>query len=196
MRTIKIILNSFIFTLILLISLQTYSQDIIVMRNGDELEVKIKEILINEIKYISSTYTDGPVYTIPKSDVFMIKYPNGNKELIFQSFTKHEKNLSSFYLGKQDAKILYNDNKPLWESLIVTSIFSPAGIINGVIVSTIPAKLDNIEGIDLAKMNDIYYKNGFKKKAQAKKIKKVAIGFGLGIPINIVVFILIQSIRH
>ena len=126
----------------------------------------------------------------------MIKYPNGNIELIFNTCTEHENNMSSFYLGKQDAKILYTDNKPMWESLIVTSIFSPAGIINGVIVSTIPAKLDNIEGIDPAKMNDIYYKNGFKKRAQAKKIKKVAIGFGLGIPINLVVFVIVQSFRN
>lgn len=195
MCKIKLILKLFIFAFPLLIALQNYSQDVIIKMNGDELEVKVKEILINEIKYVDLTYTEGPVYTIPKSDVFMIKYPSGKKDLILNSFKEHELNISSFHLGKKDAKLLYTDNKPLWESLIVTSIFAPAGIVNGIIVSTIPAKLD-FEGIDENKLNDIYYKNGFKKKAQAKKIKKVAIGFGLGIPINIVLFVIVQSIRN
>jgi len=45
-------------------------------------------------------------------------------------------------------------------------------------------------------MNDIYYKNGFRKKAQAQKIKKVAIGFGLGLPVNLILFMVVQNLRY
>jgi len=55
--------------------------DIITLRNGDELEVQVIEIGATEIKYKKCSYLDGPIYAVPKSDVFMIKYPNGTKDV-------------------------------------------------------------------------------------------------------------------
>ena len=64
----------------LLISLCVYCQDIIVKKNTDELQVKILEVGINEIKYKNWNNQEGPTYVINKSDIFMIKYANGDKE--------------------------------------------------------------------------------------------------------------------
>jgi hypothetical protein len=54
--------------------------DQIVLRSGDVIEAKIKEIGVNEIKYKKCDRPDGPDYTISKRDVLSIKYTNGDVE--------------------------------------------------------------------------------------------------------------------
>lgn len=65
------------------ISTISYSQDIIFLRNGQEIEAKVIEILPNLIKYNKWTNQNGPMYSIDKSEVFMIKYTDGSKD-VFQ----------------------------------------------------------------------------------------------------------------
>ena len=57
------------------------AQDIVVKRTGEEIETKVLEIGINEVKYKKFDNETGPTYTIPKSEVFMIKYSNGSKDV-------------------------------------------------------------------------------------------------------------------
>jgi hypothetical protein len=59
----------------------TYAQDIILKRNGDEIKAKVQEVGITEIKYKKFDNPDGPMYTILKSEVFLIKYENGTKDV-------------------------------------------------------------------------------------------------------------------
>ncbi|QHV99026.1 DUF4190 domain-containing protein [Spirosoma endbachense] len=54
--------------------------DQIVLRSGDVIEARIKEIGVNEIKYKKCDRPDGPDYTISKRDVLSIKYTNGDVE--------------------------------------------------------------------------------------------------------------------
>lgn len=56
------------------------SCDQIVLRNGDVIEAKIKEVGVNEIKYKKCDRPDGPDYTIAKRDVLSIKYSTGDVE--------------------------------------------------------------------------------------------------------------------
>lgn len=60
----------------------SYSQDNIVLKTGEEISAKVLEIGTSEIKYKKSSNPEGPTYSIAKSDVFMIKYENGTKEVI------------------------------------------------------------------------------------------------------------------
>lgn len=50
-------------------------------RNGDELQVKVQEINLNEIKYKRYDNLEGPLISVSKAEVFMIKYENGTKEV-------------------------------------------------------------------------------------------------------------------
>ncbi|MBY0427461.1 MAG: hypothetical protein K2Q22_17630 [Cytophagales bacterium] len=59
-----------------------YCQDIIIKKNGDEIKTRVEEISTNEIKYKKFDNLDGPSYSIAKSEVFIIKYSNGTKEVI------------------------------------------------------------------------------------------------------------------
>lgn len=64
------------------IGVNTSAQDVIVKRNGEELQCKILEVSKNEVKYKRWTNQDGPAFAEKKSDIFMIKYENGEKEVV------------------------------------------------------------------------------------------------------------------
>ena len=55
--------------------------DLITFKNGDEVNCKVIEIGDYEIKYKRCDNLEGPLITVKKSDVFMVKYANGTKEL-------------------------------------------------------------------------------------------------------------------
>jgi hypothetical protein len=56
--------------------------DLIVLRSAEEVKGKVVEITTDLIKYKRCDMPDGPVYSVRKSEVFMIKYANGSKEII------------------------------------------------------------------------------------------------------------------
>lgn len=58
------------------------AQDLIMKIDGDEIKAKVLEIGDSEIKYKRFDNEDGPSYSISKSEVFVIKYANGTKELM------------------------------------------------------------------------------------------------------------------
>ena len=73
---------SIFFTLFFIIFIgKTYSQDIIVKKNGDEIKVKVIEITKTFVKYKKHSNLTGPIYNIEKNDIFMIKYQNGEKDI-------------------------------------------------------------------------------------------------------------------
>lgn len=74
----KIILS----TLGSLIFLFTYSQDLIIKKNGDEIKSKVLEVNLGIIKYKKYDNLNGPTFEVKKSDVFIIKYENGTKDVI------------------------------------------------------------------------------------------------------------------
>lgn len=57
------------------------AQDVLTKRNGDELQVKVMKISADEVEYKKWSNLDGPSYVVPKAEVFMIKYQNGDKEV-------------------------------------------------------------------------------------------------------------------
>lgn len=65
----------------------TYSDecDIIVLINGNEIKAKIIEVTKELIKYKKCENLNGSIFLIKKSEVFMLKYPNGIKNIIIQN---------------------------------------------------------------------------------------------------------------
>lgn len=60
------------------------AQDVLVKTDKSEAKVKVVEITESTIKYKKWENPDGPLYNITKSDVFMIIYSNGEREIIKQ----------------------------------------------------------------------------------------------------------------
>ena len=63
------------------------AQDLIVLRNATEIQAKVVAINPESISYKRSSNIDGPTYTILKSEVFYIKYQNGEKDVISEAAT-------------------------------------------------------------------------------------------------------------
>ena len=68
--------------LTMLISIAVFSQDLIIKRTGEEIKSKVLEVSLTVIKYKKFDNLTGPTFEILKSDVFMIKYENGTKDVI------------------------------------------------------------------------------------------------------------------
>jgi sRNA-binding protein len=64
------------------------AQDIITKVNGEEINAKVLEINANEVKYRKLGNETGPIYTLSKSEIFMIKYGNGDKDVFVKTVTK------------------------------------------------------------------------------------------------------------
>jgi hypothetical protein len=62
-------------------SFLAFTQDFIILKNGDEIKSKVLEINDNNIKYKKYSNQDGPTYTMEKSKIFMIKYASGDKDV-------------------------------------------------------------------------------------------------------------------
>ena len=69
-----------LFLLALLAGSAAQAQDLLTKRNGEELSVKILEITPSEVRYRRADNPDGPLISIWRSDVFMIRYANGVRE--------------------------------------------------------------------------------------------------------------------
>ena len=61
------------------------AHDVILKVNGDEIEAKVTDIGLTEIKYKRASNLTGPTYTLPISDIFMITYENGEKDVFGRS---------------------------------------------------------------------------------------------------------------
>lgn len=78
------------------------AQDIIVKRDGDELQCRILEVSKNEVKYKRWTNQDGPAFSEKKSNIFMIKYENGEKDVIAHSSSASESSAISSGMNSVD----------------------------------------------------------------------------------------------
>ena len=67
------------------LAMTAMAQDTIIFRNGDIKSVKVTEVSKSQIKYLLWDSQDGPVYVQEVSDIFMVKYHNGRKELFNQN---------------------------------------------------------------------------------------------------------------
>jgi len=189
----------FTLTLLLTIIKLSYSQDIIYKKNGSDIEAKIIEIGISEIKYHKFDNITGPIYVIPKSEVFFIKYENGSKE-IFNEVTKNvtsetkASNEDMYPKGINDANINYRGYKPAGTGTLVVSLLSPiVGLIPAIACSaTRPSEFNlNYPNADLMKNTD--YRNGYERTAKSIKSKKVWTNWGIGLGVNILAAIILYS---
>ncbi|HKL23238.1 MAG TPA: hypothetical protein VJ895_00635 [Candidatus Nanoarchaeia archaeon] len=67
---------------------ETFSQDIIILQNGDEIFSKVTKVGSDEIEYKKFENLSGPIYSLEKSKIFMVKYENGTKD-VFKKEKSH-----------------------------------------------------------------------------------------------------------
>jgi hypothetical protein len=89
-----------------------FCQDIILMKSGDEIEAIIVEIGSTEVTYKEHGNPDGAVHTVLKSDIFQIKYENGNRVLFSEVVTNTPAAHENFTTGQRVGTWLLNSLLP------------------------------------------------------------------------------------
>ena len=94
--------------------ISVFAQDVIVLKNGNEINAIVLEVGIDNVKYKRFDNPNGPNYTLLQSAILMITYENGTQD-VFEQKIKMETSLSpeleqirkEFYvIGKNDDKML------------------------------------------------------------------------------------------
>ena len=98
--------------------------DEITFKNGDEVKAKVLEINENEIKYKRCDNLDGPIIVVNKSEVFMIKYLNGSKE-VFKDVTPKQNSIPANN---------NNNNIPFYYDNRQTSPLAIISLVMGILV--------------------------------------------------------------
>lgn len=96
----QIKMRSLLLFIVVVLALNGFGQDIIILKNGEEIEAKVTEILSNDVKYKRASNPTGPTYTLPIAKIFMIRYESGDKDVFDGAKQKQEKTDS----GNQFAK--------------------------------------------------------------------------------------------
>ena len=161
------------------------AQDTLSMRSGENVLVKVIEVGTTEVKYKKLDNLNGPVFSMLKSDLLMIKYENGTRE-DFSSIKKIEEyNLSGIdpsSLGKLDAQRFYTGYKTAATIAGISTIF-PIPIISSLIfsiaaTSKIP-KDENLNYPNISLMKNEKYANSYRQEAKKIKNRKIWKSFGL-----------------
>jgi len=179
------------------------SQDIITNKNGDEIKSKVLEITQTEIKYKKIGNANGPTYTIPKSDVFMIKYENGEKDVFGENNKMKNENIAMtsndeddlYSKGREDAIANYKgNNSGAGGTMATTVLTSPLlGLIPAAIITSNEPLNENLLCPNPSLMKKNSYRKGYIDQAYKIKRKKVWSAYGIGSAAWVILVILLRA---
>ncbi|MBR1538638.1 MAG: hypothetical protein IJ636_03935 [Bacteroidales bacterium] len=134
--------------LIVLVSLcavvSAFAQDLITKKDGTDIKAKITEVNNDNVKYKRSDNPNGPTYTISKSEILMIIYGNGVREI----FNTEEAS------GKPEQKPSPKASDPVAKT-----------VRNNLFISD-PSQLE--EGLKYRHLKDLYDRDDFSKLDERK----------------------------
>lgn len=84
-----------------LLSLVTYAQDTIIKISGEEIIAKVMKITPEIVEYYKFNKTDGPIYSIYTTDIEIIKYPDGSKD-IFNNEKENQESINGEFNRKEE----------------------------------------------------------------------------------------------
>lgn len=182
------LINKIIFSLLAMYFINIHeaiSQDLLIYTSGEEIEVKVLKINHQTISYLKFSNLKGPEYIEQKSNIFMIKYKNGTKD-VFKDFSLNHKedvqklNKKSEVLNKdcqhnQDT-ILFLNNKYMLTCKDCNKKIRYATInevsSNGNTQSNMSNTPCGQKPIEPPKFSNPQYKKSKEHKAYYKKLKK------------------------
>ena len=206
--------------LFLLVSFSGFSQDLIIKHHSLRIEAKVLEISETEIRFKNPEYLDGPTYILNRKEVYKIKHPNG-KETVFPSapggpapttkpaaampapasapakpkfqsgLEKYPTPNERYQAGRLEA-LDYQGGGAFWGTAGATFLYTPAGLLLGIIVAAAPPSVDKNVYLNRDLLNDPDFRAGYKKQAHKRKVGKAAAGFGIGLGASLLLFVATQ----
>ncbi|MDF7817666.1 hypothetical protein P1X15_08665 [Runella sp. MFBS21] len=181
--------KNFLTAILVLFSLTfCFSQDIITKKTSEDIQAKVTEITTTEIKYKKFDNLNGPVFTILKSDVLMIRYQNGSKDIFTESqkantSTNMDNNASidMRIKGREDAITNYKGkNSGAGWTGATTILFSPlVGLIPAVACSSSEPSDNNLNYQSSQLMKSHEYNQAYRQQAHKIKKKKIWTRYGI-----------------
>lgn len=205
----------FLFTIFISVNV-SFAQDIIYKTDGTEIKAKILELTTETIKYKKFEQLEGPTRNILLSDVFMIIYEDGTKEVIKKRIdiykqpqvstnvipkTESIKNNISLnnqdlcFKGQQDAARYYTGytSAANWTGAATILGGAVLGLIPAIACSTSEPQINNLTFPDSKLVKNPSYYSCYTQEAKRIKSRKVWTMFGIGVAIDFSVALLIIS---
>ena len=181
------------------------AQDIITLKSGEEVKAKVLEIGTSDVKYKKFENQTGPSYTIFKSDIFMIKYENGTKDVFANTSpaTKPDNNSNNNYNSNTDNQVKkqveqgLKDNRE-HESYVKNMKLYKSKLVKGIVCTAlgVPMVISGIAlfatGMSYIATSHYTYINGYSYPSSTSTSFYTAFAviggvfLGVGIPLSIV----------
>ncbi len=187
-----------------------FSQDTLVKRSGEEIVVKVLKITPSEVEYQRFDNLEGPLIVELKSEVAAIRYANGTRE-VFEEITTLPGTTSPYYVapittsrltsqelylkGRQDALLYYKGRGAFWGTFGPSAYFPPAGLVAGLIIGSKSPKVTHLVVSEEEFRLEPNYLRGYKDQAHRRKIGKAAAGFGAGVGVFAVIFLVLSGLN-
>lgn len=174
-----------------------FSQDILIKKSNEGIEVLITEITDTEVRFRKFDEPRGPIYSYFIYELKMIKYENGrvvkfdgeNESTVIES-----RRADLFGISQIDASRHYRKYSGASTGTLVVSLISPIiGLIPAIATSTTMPKDENLGYPDPSLMKKTEYYNGYTKKAKKVKSNKVWTNWGIAFGINLIAVIVLTS---
>lgn len=159
------------------------AQDVITRTNGEKINAKVLKVTSTEIEYKLFDNQDGPLHTLLRSDVNVIIYQNGTKDVFSDMpVDGNDSHLSYRERGILDAKTYY---KSQMGGAIVSGAILGYGTIPAIIMYCTPPRYEMLNFPSRELMENHEYNDAYVRKAGQIKRSRTAGGFAIGTGISI-----------
>ncbi len=112
------------------------AQDFLTKHSGEDIQVIVKEVNADDVRYVLFSEPNGVVYTMPKSEILMIRYASGRNEVFSASKPRKAnvndvqfaasanirpgmkyKELQKIYDPKEYSSMAYERYSPVWSGV-------------------------------------------------------------------------------
>jgi hypothetical protein len=180
-----------------------FSQDVMVLKNSDEIKAKVIEINDLTILYKKWENLTGPNYNIKKEEVLFIRYENGTKEVISavaqapavlsnsaspnsipttNGNTMNTQSQELAFRGEQDANNYYRGRNSGKGWVFATCVLTTpvVALIPAIACSLTPPSEINMNIPPTEVAQNQLYRDAYKKQAHKIKQRKVMANLGYG----------------
>jgi len=163
--------NIFLLTLlafIMLFGFNAMAQDVIILKNGDEIKSLVQEVSADYVKYKKFDNQTGPIYNIATSEIFMIIYANGSKDVlnapVKSSETKIEQPVQQPIKEEVKQESQRQQQMPVNLSFERGNVYSGGYVLSNEQVKSILMLNDSLMGTNA----NYYYTSGYSQLGIAK----------------------------
>lgn len=159
------------------------AQDVITRTNGEKINAKVLKVSPTEIEYKLFDNQDGPLHMLLRSDVNVIVYQNGTKDVFSEMpVDDNTSKLSYRERGIMDAKTYY---KPQISGAIVSGAILGYGAIPAIVMFCTPPRYERLNFPSRELMGNYEYSDAYVRKAGQIKRSRTVGGYAIGTGISI-----------